>query len=500
MNVKNFFRRGFIALLGMILALSAAVVSATVKLYTVSSEDYPSEVESMDISKQRALDKAVKKAKKEAGIYLRTYSRSVNSELTDDEIIAITSNSYKIVGEPKYTREIVKHSDETSIIVWKVNVDVQVDDSEIQSWLKRDDKEKSTIIAQTREANKDSDENERKIEDLRKKYNRATSQNEKNSIRKQMDIADRIFSAQQKLEEGNKSYYNKDYNSAIKLYNEALEFGEYANVYYNIGTCYLNLRDYNSAIQSFEKAILLNPNFGMAYHNRGVAYMDGLDKQERAIKDFDKAIEFNPNDAGAYYNRGNAYKRLGYYERAIKDYTKSIDLNPNDPDVYCNRGVAYSQNGQIKQSMQDFSKALALNPNDAEVYSNRGVDYLRLGQYEQAIHDFDKAIAINPNYATVYSDRGTAYLKLQRYDRAIQDYDKAINLNPNSAEIYTNRGVAHAMSMNFKQAIADAMKAIQINPNYSKAYQLRGICYQQLGDNEKAQADFAKAKQLGFNG
>ena len=146
MNSGNFFRRNIFAAFVVLGVLFAAVVGATVKLYTATAEDYPSEVESMDISKQRALGKAVKKAKKEAGVYLQTYSRSVNSELTDDEIIAITSNSYKIVGEPKYTREIVKHSDETSIIVWKVNVEVEVDDSEIQSWLKRDDKEKLIII------------------------------------------------------------------------------------------------------------------------------------------------------------------------------------------------------------------------------------------------------------------------------------------------------------------------------------------------------------------
>ena len=159
MNRGNFFRRNVFAAFVVLGVLLAAVVGATVKLYTVSAEDYPSEVESQDISKQRALEKAVKKAKKEAGVVLLAYSKSINSELTDDEVIAITSNSYKIVGEPKFIREIVNHSDETSIIVWKVNVDVQVDDSEIQSWIKRNDKEKSTIISQTRSANEASYEN-----------------------------------------------------------------------------------------------------------------------------------------------------------------------------------------------------------------------------------------------------------------------------------------------------------------------------------------------------
>lgn len=277
MNSGNFFRRNIFAAFVVLGMLFAAVVGATVKLYTVSAEDYPSEVESQDISKQRALEKAVKKAKKEAGVYLKTYSRTVNSELTDDDIIAITSNSYKIVGEPKFTRDIVKHSDETSIIVWKVNVDVQVDDSEIQSWLKRDDKEKSDIIYQTRESNKVSEENIRQIENLRGKYNNATTQSERYSIIKQINDADRDFLANQKLEEGNKLSYAGDSEGAIKLYNEAIE---------------------------------LNPNYAVAYYNRGYSYLNlpGISNMSLGLKDLEKAQQLNVNIADKGINNDLAKK------------------------------------------------------------------------------------------------------------------------------------------------------------------------------------------------
>ncbi len=129
--------------------------------------------------------------------------------MTDDEVTAITSNSWKLVGEPKFTRNVKQISDETTIIVWTATVEVNVDDSDIQSWIKRDDKEKSTIITQTREAQRASEENDRKVDDLREKYNRATSQAEKYRIIKQMNDADRDFLANQKNEEGNKLYYVK---------------------------------------------------------------------------------------------------------------------------------------------------------------------------------------------------------------------------------------------------------------------------------------------------
>jgi len=217
-------------------------------MYTVTGEDYPSVRETQDIPKKRALENAVNKAKKRAGEVLLTYSRSINSELTEEEVTSITSNSWKIVGEPKYSREIINHSGDTQIIVWKVTVDVSVDDSEIQSWIKRDDKEKFNIISQTREAQRASEENARQIKDLREQYNRATSQAERNRIIKKMEQVDRDFLANQKLEEALKLYYARDYHGAVKLYDEALNLGQYFEVYNNRGVAYNALGQYERVV------------------------------------------------------------------------------------------------------------------------------------------------------------------------------------------------------------------------------------------------------------
>ncbi|MBR4384309.1 MAG: tetratricopeptide repeat protein, partial [Selenomonadaceae bacterium] len=330
--MKKFFRRTLTALLIVTCVVTASFVGATVKMYTATGEGYAWEDESQEIAKLRARDKAIKNATKQAGVYLKTYSRSVNNELTDDEVTAITSNSWQLVGEPKYTRKIINHSGDTQIIVWTATVEVNVDDAELQSWLKRDDKDKSTIITQTREAQKSSAENERTVEDLRERYNRATSQAERDKIRQQMNDADRDFLANQKNEDGLKLYYAKDYQGAIRLYSEAIELNpKFAGAYYNRGTAYAALKQHEQAIQDFDKAIQLNPNYAEAYNNRGVAYRH-LKQHERAIQDFDKAIQLDPNDAAAYSNRGAAYGELKQYERAIQDYDKAIQLHPNYAD------------------------------------------------------------------------------------------------------------------------------------------------------------------------
>ena len=283
------FRRCLIIALSIIFFLSAAIVSAKIQMYTATGEDYANEVESQDIAKLRARDNAIKKATKEAGVYLKSYSRTVNSELTDDEVTAITSNAWQLVGEPKYSSEIKKLSDETTIIVWKATVEVNVDDSEIQSWIKREDKDKSTITTQTCEAQKAAEENEHQIRDLRGKYSRATSQSEKDKLREQMTYVDRDFLANQKIDEGNKLAYSKDYNGAIKFYNEALE---------------------------------LNPNFAVAYPNRANAYKN-LGQYELALNDCNKAIQLRPNFSAWYQLRAYIYQKFGEDKKAQSDFNKA---------------------------------------------------------------------------------------------------------------------------------------------------------------------------------
>ena len=384
----------FTTLLIVAALLTTTIVGATVKLYTATAEDYASEVESQDIAKLRARDKAIKKATKEAGVYLRTYSRSVNNELTVDEVTAITSNSWQLVGEPKYSRSVKQVSDETSIIVWTATVEVNVDDAELQSWLKRDDKDKSTIITQTREAQTATDENERAIEDLRERYTQAASQTERDEVRQQIDDADRDFLANQKLDEGNRLYYAQDYNGAIRLYGEAVE---------------------------------LKPDFAAAYNNRGIAY-DDLKQYERAIADYDAAIELDPNFAAAYNNRGAAYADMEQHEQAIDDYDTAIELDPYYFEAYNNRGVAYYNLGELELAIVDYSKAIEINPNNAVVYLNRGVAYVMSENLQRAFADADKAIQLNPNLAYAYYIRGLCLEEFGDADKAQADYARAKEL------------------------------------------------------------------------
>ena len=99
------------------------------------------------------------------------------------------------------------------------------------------------------------------------------------------------------------------------------------------------------------------------YLDHGGACLD-KGKHDEAIADYNKAIALDPNFVLAYFNRGVVYGRKGAFDRAIADYTKAIALDPNFADAYTNRGVVYYEKGNKEQTIADFRKALEIDPSD----------------------------------------------------------------------------------------------------------------------------------------
>ena len=491
-----------------------SIAQAKVQLYNGIGEDYASEIESQEIAKLRAKAKAIRVATEKAGVYLKNYSHSINSVLQDDEITAIAVNSYKIVGDVHYDKT-VNHvgdvhydktvnqlSDNVTVIVWKATVNVNVDDAEIQNWLKRDFNDKLNIVTQTNEAIKADEENTRKVEYLRKRVENAKIDKERNNIKVEYEQADNEFLVNQLVDEGLRLAYQGDYNGAIAKYNKALHLNPNSyRAYGNRGNAYSDLRQYKQAIEDYNKIITMYPNLAYtAYICLGNVYSD-LQNYNEAINDYTKSIELISDEALSYCNRGTAYAiGLKNYNAAIVDFSKAIELNPNFAEAYSNRGLAYYNLRNYNQAIDDYNKAILLNPDDAEAYYNRGLAYYNLRNYNQAIDDYNKTIELNPDYIA-YNSRGIVYKRLGNIKQAIDDFNKAIQLNPDYIEVYINRGVVYGVFLeDYSQAIADFNKVIQLNPDYALAYHLRGLCYKELGENDKAQEDFAKAKELGYNG
>lgn len=155
-----------------------------------------------------------------------------------------------------------------------------------------------------------------------------------------------------------------------------------------------NNKQYNGnnigAIQDYNKAIGLNPFFGMAYVKRGYSKSE-LEDYRGAIADYNTAIELNPKNIAAYYERGYVKGELEDYRGSIQDYNKVIELDPSSSDAYSNLGVSKGRLKDYQGAIQAFNKSIELNPKEALAYYNRGLNKLKAGDKNGGCLDFSKA-------------------------------------------------------------------------------------------------------------
>jgi len=148
-----------------------------------------------------------------------------------------------------------------------------------------------------------------------------------------------------------------------------------------------------------------NQNF-LAFTKRGEHYYNNKDAK-KALDNFDKAIAIQPNYALPYTYKGFIFLSTKNYDKALPSYTKAIELSPNNADFYNQRGRCYYETNEWAKAIEDYKQAITLNPNAYKAYNNRAIIYHRNQEYEKALADYDAALKINPNYPSATQNRAT---------------------------------------------------------------------------------------------
>jgi len=156
--------------------------------------------------------------------------------------------------------------------------------------------------------------------------------------------------------------------------------------FYVQGVKKLATQDFCEAIEKFNLALKINPNYAFAYNDRGVARYN-LGDRNSALRDLDKAIELDDQNAKFYSNRAFMRGRMGDTTGALADYNLALTINPNCAKSYFSRGIIYYNFGNHAEALADFNSTISLNPNQAQAYYNRAVTRSTLGDDNGAIQD-----------------------------------------------------------------------------------------------------------------
>ena len=221
---------------------------------------------------------------------------------------------------------------------------------------------------------------------------------------------------------------DSDQAQVIRLENKSpgasgLAGGTSADELLESGVQALNNRNFDLAIQLFERVQNIDPNHKGLLNSLGRAYL-GADQDQKAIEVFQKQIASNPYDESAYNDLGIAYQREQKYEEAIAQFKKQIEINPLDANAHANLGLLFVTLKRFQEAVPELEKAVSIQPKNPILLTSLGQAYLAEGQSQRGMESFEKAISMAPsalvwnNVAYALAEQNTQLTRAEAYSDA----------------------------------------------------------------------------------
>ena len=214
---------------------------------------------------------------------------------------------------------------------------------------------------------------------------------------------------------------------------------------------YYSESKYNEVIEVINKMILMFPNDPEIYRTKANTHMFLLEN-ELAIESYSKAIELDPKNGFLYMQKGDFLAReLNKHEEALVLYEKANDLKPDEPSPYYAMIYSNFALNNLNEIPQLCNKIISLDINDPEPYFHLSKYYKLQNDYLKSISYITRAINKlneNDNYGVnselgvqeysfylllerskLYSILNISILECQDLNDALENISKYLNLN-----------------------------------------------------------------------
>src|SRR5690349_6349360 len=199
----------------------------------------------------------------------------------------------------------------------------------------------------------------------------------------------------------------------------------------------LSEEDCNSAIEHFERAIQLDPNFALAYDGLGACYVNrvfkgfgGSEDYERAEAAFTKALAIDPNIFEARKLMVFVYLWRGQKQKARDEVARARREAPNEPVVHFVKALLHRLDGEYGRALRSYDRLVRLDPAAHVVASySRALVHMYLGHFDETFRELNTSG--DPGNALVRTFRALALYYTGQTDQAAELMQAVINEHPN---------------------------------------------------------------------
>jgi len=148
----------------------------------------------------------------------------------------------------------------------------------------------------------------------------------------------------------------KEYNKAIEVFNKTIKiFPDIDFVYGNLGNLFFELGDHKKAKELQEKTLEINPNNIGAMNGIGLIVSNAGD-DHGAIEFYKRALKVNPNDSNTHFNIATSYRKVEQFGKAAEHFVQTKDIKADDNLLECL--YLEAENPKSKTTIDDFFSLL----------------------------------------------------------------------------------------------------------------------------------------------
>jgi TolB-like protein/tetratricopeptide (TPR) repeat protein len=175
-------------------------------------------------------------------------------------------------------------------------------------------------------------------------------------------------------------------------------------------------KDVDEAIEHFERAAEMDPDFALAHSGLGAAYSSRVMKGQGEPDDhataqaaFDKALALDPHLIEARMNMIFIFLSRGEKTKARNAADALRREAPNDASAHFARGVVARLDGDYDKALRSLDQMARLNPAERVVVSyNRARLLTYQGRFDEAMAELDRGAAIEPDHPLIKTFRARA--------------------------------------------------------------------------------------------
>lgn len=228
-----------------------------------------------------------------------------------------------------------------------------------------------------------------------------------------------------------------------------------------------------------------NPDAWLPHNNLGII-LAGKEDYQNAVDHYQRAMRIRPDYPETYFNVGHAYAAQGRLDDAIEMLQSGLRINSGFAEEHYHLGRYLSTRGRLEECIKHLQSALSLQPFFREAHLALGDTLLAAERYEEALEHYRTAADRRSPFASDYNNLGNLLARQNKADQAESRYRQAIVLQPDYAEAHFNLGVVLHARGDLRGAAGAFEAALRGNADLAKAAFNLGVVLQSAGDSEGA--------------